>query len=107
MEKGGFDKKDGSGEKWGGLIEYALTLPPVCDIAEIYRSETPAGIRVQRALTNLLVDTGRKLRDSKASTYYTPASPGPSSLVASPPSQPSVARVPPVVPAPSPALGKP
>lgn len=59
-------RRDAGDEKWAALTEYALTLKPLSARSDVYGTATAAGIAMQQALTNLLADTGKKLRETQA-----------------------------------------
>lgn len=67
MESNGFNSRRSAGDdKWQALTEYALRLRPLAANASVHGTGTRAGIAMQRALNNLLVDTGKKLKDTQA-----------------------------------------
>ena len=59
-------RRDAGDEKWAELTEYALTLKLLSARSDIHGRATAAGIAMQQALTNLLADTGKKLRETQA-----------------------------------------
>ena len=58
-------KREAGNEKWTALTEYALTLKPLSARADVHGTATAAGIAMQQALNNLLVDTAKKLKDTQ------------------------------------------
>src|SRR3954468_21931390 len=57
-------KRDAGSEKWQELTNYTLTLKPLSARAGVYGTATPAGIALQSAVKDLLVDIGKKLKDT-------------------------------------------
>ena len=59
-------RHDAGDEKWAALTEYPLTLKPLSARSDVYGTATAAGIAMQQALTNLLADTRKKLRETQS-----------------------------------------
>jgi hypothetical protein len=65
MEENKFtSKRDAGNEKWQALTKYTLTLKPLSARADVYSTATPAGIALQSAVGNILIDIGKKLKDT-------------------------------------------
>ena len=63
--KGFTTRREAGDKKWAILTEYALTLQPLSQRADVYGSGTAAGIAMQQAVANLLADVGKKLKDTQ------------------------------------------